>query len=545
MDEFFYNFFITNNKSGHKTREIHLLNKYPDIHKKIINFCDNDFLSQLPFIEKVWCFIHNQKSQKTCKECNNPLKFKRSLKEGYGEYCSLLCTNKNENHKNNVKITNKEKYGGTAPIHAKQVKDKIKETNISRYGVENTYQRLDLVSNGFIRNHGVDHVTKVPGVLEKQIQTNLERYGKSTILVTDQTLRKGHETKRKKFLNKYKNYDFLVYTGNTLTIKCDICSDYYQIGRGTFRHRDLYDIRPCTICNPLNDHTSFSETEVYEFVKSLYNGQVIRNDRKVLGGKELDIYIPEKKLAIEFNGLYWHTEDMVGKNYHIDKTNGCNESGVDLIHILEDEWVFKKEIVKSIIRNKMNSNIKTIFGRKCEIREVNSKETRIFLNDNHIQGFVGSKVKLGLYYDNELVSIMTFGGLRRSLGSKPKVGSYEMLRFCNKLNHNVIGGGSRLFKYFIKNYNPVEVVSYSDIRYFNGGVYEKLGFNFHSVTKPNYFYFIDFPIRENRFKYRKDVLIKEGFDPNMSESQIMFERGYERIWDCGNKKWVWGGGVLK
>ena len=159
------------------------------------------------------------------------------------------------------------------------------------------------------------------------------------------------------------------------------------------------------------------------------------------------------------------------------------------------------------------------------------------LNSNHIQGFVGSNVSYGLYYKNELVSIMTFGGLRKSLGYNPKKGTYEMIRFCNKLNHNIVGGASKLFKHFIKINKPKEIISYSDNRYFDGSLYGKLGFEFIEETKPNYFYVINHN-RENRFKYRKDVLVKEGYDKSITEKEIMKSRGYSRIWDCGNKKWL-------
>jgi hypothetical protein len=161
---------------------------------------------------------------------------------------------------------------------------------------------------------------------------------------------------------------------------------------------------------------------------------------------------------------------------------------------------------------------------------------KLFLNTNHIQGSVNSKIKLGLFYKDELVSLMSFGSLRKSMGQKSTEGYYEMLRFCNKLNTIVIGGASRLFNYFIKKYNPIKVISYADRSWSNGNLYEKLGFQLEHKTKPNYYYVID-DMRKYRFGFRKDVLIKNGADPTKTEHQIMLEKNIYRIYDSGNLKY--------
>jgi hypothetical protein len=162
---------------------------------------------------------------------------------------------------------------------------------------------------------------------------------------------------------------------------------------------------------------------------------------------------------------------------------------------------------------------------------------RDFLEKNHLQGFVGSSIKLGLFFENELVSIMTFGGLRKSLGQKNTKGSFELLRFCNKINHNVVGGASKLLKYFIKNYSPCNIISYSDFSRSDGNLYKKLGFELSHLSEPNYYYIIN-GVRNHRFNFRKDKLVKEGFDKNKTEVQIMKERKIMRIFDCGMEKWI-------
>jgi hypothetical protein len=290
----------------------------------------------------------------------------------------------------------------------------------------------------------------------------------------------------------------------------------------------------CQKCS--NNGTSESEKEINFFINQ-YGLSTVLKDRTILNGKELDIFIPSHNIAIEFDGLYWHSELYKPSNYHLNKTIECEEQGIQLIHIFEDEWLFKQDIVKSRLMNILGLTPNKIYGRKTEIKEVSPKETRLFLESNHIQGFCNSLIKLGLYHNNELVSVMTFGGLRKIMGTKSKEGSYELLRFCNKLNTTVIGGADKLLKYFIKNHQPKEIISYADRRWSQGNLYEKLGFTHVNNSIQNYFYIIN-KNREYRFKYRKDILIKQGFDSNSTERQIMLDRGIYRIYDCGNKKYL-------
>ena len=224
----------------------------------------------------------------------------------------------------------------------------------------------------------------------------------------------------------------------------------------------------------------------------------------------------------------------------MNKTILCNEQGYHLLHIFEDEWINKTEIVKSIIKNQLGIIENKIFARKCNIVEVNSSESKRFLEENHIQGHVNSAIKLGLEFNGELVALMTFGSLRKSLGQSAKSGDYELLRFCCKLNTIVIGGASRLFKHFVVLNNPQNIISYANRRYFCGNIYKNLGMDFVGESNPNYFYYNGKDlIRENRFKYRKSELVSQGFDGNSTEREIMENRGYYRIYDCGTFKYKW------
>jgi hypothetical protein len=216
----------------------------------------------------------------------------------------------------------------------------------------------------------------------------------------------------------------------------------------------------------------------------------------------------------------------------------AKNQNIKLINIFEDEINLKPELVRGRLMSILGINQERIYARKCEIREVGKEETSHFLLNNHMQGACGSSVKLGLYFKGELISIMTFGNLRKNMGNTKKEGHWELIRFCNKVGYSVPGGGSRLLKKFIETYNPKKIVSYCDMRWSDGDFYKKIGFELDGISKPNYWYFKSSKGRENRFNYRKDVLVKQGYSKEKSESTIMRERGFARIYDCGNMRFV-------
>ncbi len=336
-----------------------------------------------------------------------------------------------------------------------------------------------------------------------------------------------------KFGNVY-DYRLVNYNGNKNKVKV-ICPEHGVFEQFPGNHIKGYN--GCPKCN--NNGVSKMEKEIVECIKGLGLG-VEENNTTVLGGKELDIYIPEKQIAIEFNGLYWHSDLFKEDKYHLKKLEECEAKGIKLIQIFEDEWLNKQEIVKSRLRNILGKIENKIYARNCVVKELDSKTVTKFLNENHLQGSVGSKIKLGLFYNEELVSIMTFGNLRKNLGQKSKDDTFELLRFCNKLNVNIIGGASKLFKYFTSNYSCVSVISYADRRWGNGELYNTLGFKYIHNSQPNYFYVKNGEVkREARFKYRKDILVSEGFDKNKTEKQIMIDRNYFRIYDCGAMKFMY------
>jgi len=291
----------------------------------------------------------------------------------------------------------------------------------------------------------------------------------------------------------------------------------------------------CKYCSVYKGYSSVEE-ELINFIKDNYlEGDIILKSRKLLlGNREVDIYLPNINLAIEMNGLYWHSE-IWGKykNYHLDKTKELLEHNIRLIHILDHEWVTKNNIVKSMLLNLIKKTPNKIYARKCIIKEVDYNTKNNFFINNHIQGDCPSKTNIGLFFNDELVSCMSFGKERFKKQSE----SHELLRFCNKLNINVIGGASRLFKHFLKNYSPKNIITFADRRFSQGNLYNVLGFKFIEYTSPNYIYWKNFQIF-NRIYFQKHKLKDklEIFDKDKSEYENMVINGYNRVWDCGNYK---------
>jgi uncharacterized Zn finger protein (UPF0148 family) len=313
--------------------------------------------------------------------------------------------------------------------------------------------------------------------------------------------------------------------GDYLEIKCE----HGHIFKRTFDNLIKKGAYRCPICFP---NSSSAELEVRDFLDDL-GIEYIHSDWITIAPQELDFYIPSHNLAIEFDGIYWHSE-LRGKykDYHLDKTEKCSKKGINLFHIFENEWINKKDIWKSIIKDNLGLN-ESIHANECIIKQVAKSEEEQFLEENHLQGYANSQVAFGLYYEDQLMCLMSFGKNKHS----PDV-EWELLRFANKQNINVVDGELKLFKYFSENFEG-GIVSYSDRRYSNEDMYKALGFQFSHNNEPNCFYFKNFLVLENSQKYVKHKLptLLETFNPSLTEWENMANNGYNRIWDCGSSVW--------
>jgi len=424
--------------------------------------------------------------------------------------------------KDKVRETNLERYGGYT-YQSEILMNKVITTNLERYGV--TYSSSsDIVKSNLKKSnfekYGVSNPSKLKVFTEKAKNTNFYRYGVENIMLSEDFRSKYDISKEDNYI-KYignRNYEFL----------CNTCDSSFIIDYDNYYKRKIRNVSRCTNCFPISEVSSIKEIELRNFIKSVYNDEIISNYRD---GLEIDVYLPKLNIGFEFNGLYWHSK--LDKNYHINKTNHFKKIGIRIIHIWEDDWDIRKDIVKSQIRNWIESPINRIYARKCSIRNVEQLEYKNFLNKNHIQGFIRSKIKIGLFYNDELVSLMTFDNLEGR--KKMEEGGWNLSRFCSSLNTSVIGGSSKLLSHFINEYKPNRIISFADLDWSTGDLYYKLGFNISNILKPDYKY-INNNIRLNKQKFTKKKLKNMGWDISKTESQITKEIGLSKIYNCGQLK---------
>lgn len=428
------------------------------------------------------------------------------------------------------------KTGYKNPYSDPIIKKKISETNLKLYGFKNPLKNeniLQKLKNTVQLRYGVDNVMKNDEIKEIVKKTYLKNWGethfKYSKIYQKDRIEKHIINLNQQHIDFSINVKILSWENTQYNMICDKCNENFTLSVNMYNIRKNNKFEICTVCNPIRKNISLGENSLKNFIETLYE-----NTTKIrLEKKEFDIYCEEKKLAIEYNGVYWHSEEYVDKYLHKKKKEIADKHSIRLIHVWEDDWLYKQNIVKSMLSNIFNNSEK-IYARNCELKIVTSKESKEFLNVNHIFGWCVSSHRLGLYYQGELVSLMTFGKNRISLGKKSEGSQYELLRYCNKLNTSVTGGASKLLKNFIKEFKPTKIISYANRDYSEGNLYEKIGFKFVTNTSPGYHWVVN-GLRKNRFNYRKDILVKQGHDPNMTETEIMHSLGHWRIWNSGNK----------
>lgn len=481
------------------------------------------------------------------------------------EYCSFECASKsskarekarltnlkrygvehavqNSAIKEKMKQTNLKKYGSTSPFGNKTVKEKIKSTNLERYGDANPFsfggkRFTDLM----VERYGVEHAAQSEEVLQRMKNTNMDRYGVDNVSkvqsIKDKISRQWRSPYWTTLVDALKNKHITVNStkeeylvDETLHLKCDRCNhEWIRNGK-----EEKYGNRPQYIVCPncASKQYSIKEKEVLEFVKSLTNEHIVENDRTVLGGKELDILIPTLNLAIEFNGTYFHSTNTfkdISNTYHAEKTNKCREKGIRLIHIFEYEWDSCKEKIQNLIKSAIGVYDAVLYARMCLVKPISASEYCEFLQKYHLQSSVNSPIRFGLFYGNELVSVIGFGQ------SRFESDTVELHRYCVKSGYRIIGGFSKL----IAHSNIKDFVTYVDMAHFDGNGYKTLGFIEESITPPNYVYVRDGDVvsRYRTQKHKlKDFLGEENFDANLSEIENMTNNRWLQIYDSGQMK---------
>lgn len=302
-----------------------------------------------------------------------------------------------------------------------------------------------------------------------------------------------------------------------------------QCGQQFWDHVDYGRVPRCVKCHP--SHVSMAQLELEQWLQD-QSVQFQRGNRTILGGRELDIWIPDQKLAIEFNGTYWHSDQFRDKYYHANKFQDCRNQGVRLIQIWEDEWKTKRPIVLSRLLSVLGKD-QTLFARKCVIdTDIDPAEHREFLQTQHLQGYAAASVVQGLRHQGELVALMTFSLSRYALAP------WELIRYASK--GSVVGGASRLFQTFVQQHQPVSVVSYANRCWSWGTMYQRLGFTETTPRQINAgYWYVKNDKRYHRSSFTKKALIQQGLDAGQTEMQLMKSLGYQVIWDAGNSRWTW------
>ncbi len=445
---------------------------------------------------------------------------KEKIKETFLEKYSVEHPMLIQATKDKIKETCLEKYGVEHPFQSNIIKEKIKKSNLEKYGSElymNSNDFKEKSTKIFLEKYDVINPFQSNIIKEKIKEKNLEKYSK-------EYFSQSEDNHINTMIGKHSNY--IKYLNDSISLFYCNKEHQFEISSDNYHSRTKNNIPLCTVCNPIGDSKSIKEKELFLLIKENYQDEVISSYRD---GLEIDIFLPELKIGFEFNGLYWHSNKFKDKNYHLDKTNHFKDKDIRIIHIWEDDYDSKIEIIKSQILNFLKKNKKKIFARKCYIKEIkDAKIARQFLDSNHIQGFVNSSIKIGLYYEDLLVSIMTFDSFEGR--KKMEEGGYNLSRFCNLLNTNVVGGASKLLSYFVKNYSPTRIVSYADKDWSIGNLYYTLGFENVGDNGPDYKYIVNSK-RVHKSRYKKSKL-----NTNLTESKQMEKDGFLKIYDCGKIK---------
>lgn len=490
---------------------------------------------------------HSREFPKTCSRKCNGAYVAQETKKKTGAYNVT-----SESAKAKARETNLEKYGSEHYLKSEKGKSQYKKSMKTRYGVENNFQResaKEKAKKTLNSRFGVDNPMQSDEIKEKALETVMDRFGTHNPMQSDAVKEKSRKTCLDRYgVEYYSQSDEFKSRENVHRV-----SDYaFSILNSEEKLRDLHGrmsavgvarelgVDGTTVRRYMDKHGidplppgvgNFMEKEVYRFVESL-GFDIVSGDRSTLDGKEIDILIPELGVGIEFNGLRYHSTYKVPPRYHIDKTELANSKGIRLIHIFEDEWLYRNDQVKSKIKSILGVDDRpVVFARNTQVEFVTDKsEVKELLDRFHIQGSSGFSIGFVLKFDSTVVAAMTF----RVSGD----GEYELNRYAT--SSRVVGGLSKLLKYAMQHLKTLgcrRIVSFADRRYSDGDAYTASGWKHEYNTKPDYQYVIgDTRVRKQNFrrKYLSERL--ENFDPELSEIENMENNGYYRIYDCGLMK---------
>lgn len=527
-------------------RRLHYFEKnYKEILKEIILFnTDNNY----SFTQMLYNYANNIEEIPLC-ICGNKVTFK-SYTTGYNRYCTDKCWMLDENLVTNRKLkyetTNinkygvkypmqnkdisnksinaiKQKYGEEYSINSKEFFDKTNKTNIEKYGEKwyfNTEDFKKKSADTCLKLYNETHHTKSASFKETTKQANLDKWGVDCYAKTDEFKAKMqlyYKTEKftennykiksaltDKYLEYYKNYnrdcELISIENKQLLLKCKICNGDFYISKQLYYLRNKKEAIICTVCNPKNgSNISIDEKKLAKFIGKYTT--IIENYE--IDKMEIDIYLPELKIGFEYNGLYWHSDVYKDKNYHIDKTLFFKKHDIELYHIWEDNWLYKQEIVKSLILNKIRK-LKILNIDDYYVKILDNYTIEHFLIANDIDGYSNTDINLGLYNDDFLVEALSFNKLSDN--------TYIMAKYASILNFSTPNAFNILFDYFKQNYIFNIIISYSDYATDLNNIQPQLGFKLVELSEPKLI-----------THYKKAINDSNEY----------------KIYNCGTQKWIY------
>lgn len=463
-----------------------------------------------PFYQSFNAHVSNKSG---CPQCKGD-KYNLTIKQRYGVSNVMLL----DDFKNKQKETNLQRYGVEHAASSTIVKEKIKQTNLERYGTEAISHLPDIDAKRKKTcelKYGADHPWKNEDVRAKIKTTMSDLYG-------SENFNQAHIAPESLELLNNKQWLVDQHIANKLS--------YTQIAK-------TLNVDMSTVANYAKEHdietqrysNSLGEQEIAEFIEQL-GVEVIRGDRTTIAPLELDIFVPSHKIAIEFCGLYWHREHLRPRLYHYNKMKLCEQRGIRLLTIYEDEWYDRQHCVENKIKRLLKADdTEKVYARKCTVMQPSQQDAKRFLDINHIQGAGPGSIKYALSHNNEIVAIMTFvneGG-----------GNYVLSRYAT--SKTIAGGFTKLLAHFKRNHTFKHIKSFADLRLSDGNMYASNGWVCEGLVSPDYFW-CKGTSRHHKFAFRHINLPSKlsNYDPSLSESENCYAHGYFKVYDCGKLKFV-------
>ena len=488
---------------------------------------------------------------KRCPQCGNLMFFSKSYGARKQVYCCHKCANfsdaraqkisntwhtnlSDEQIKDKIvqkrKKTCTQKYGVDNAAKCEAIRQKIENTNIKKYGCKCSLNNIEVDKKArltCIEKYGEKYSTQNDKINQKRRQTYIQNFGvdnpAKNATIIQKTKKTVYQREFLKLQERFKQYVVPMFTqdeycgqNHSYLWKCVKCKNEFAstIHTSGFNKNDWGTPR-CPNCYPPLTAYSNVEKQIVDFVRSIYNGEIQENTKNVISPLELDIVIPDKKIAIEFNGLYWHSTNRNGnRNYHKLKSDRCEKIGFQLLHIFEDDWRDKSDCIKSRIKSLLGIYERKIYARKCRAIRIDTNMMMDFCNRNALNSKEAYSICYGLLYDNKLVFVMAFDKVDGKV--------YKLSQFCSLLNVQVLGGFSKLLNKFNLEFNPEIILYEFDRQYANNNTLVKCGFVEKERTEPMLYYIHN--VQDSRYIKR-------------SVSVLVRKRGCvtkNTIFDCGN-----------